>query len=59
VLCLSCKNRMSIRQIAHAMSEDARKFVYHCAMCDIEIKQPAPHPSNALLEPTASIENSF
>jgi hypothetical protein len=50
---------MSIRQIGRAMSEDAHKFVYHCAMCDIEIKQSAPHPSNALLEPTASIGDSF
>jgi len=39
VLCPSCKNRMSIRKIAQAMSEDAREINYHCAMCDIEIRR--------------------
>jgi hypothetical protein len=47
VLCPSCKNRMSIRKIAQAMSEDARNFIYHCAICDIEIRQSAPQRSNA------------
>jgi hypothetical protein len=46
VLCPSCKNRMRIRQITQSASDDARNFVYNCAMCDIEIKQPAPHASN-------------
>ena len=44
-LCPSCKNRMSIRKIAQATSEDARmdarKIIYHCAMCDIEIRHSA------------------
>jgi hypothetical protein len=46
VLCPSCKKRMRIRQITQATSDDARNLVYNCAMCDIEIKQPAPHASN-------------
>jgi hypothetical protein len=55
VLCPSCKNRMSIRKIAQATSEDARNFIYHCAMCDIELRQSAPQRSNAPVEANASI----
>jgi len=51
VLCPSCKNRMSIRKIAQAMSEDAREINYYCAMCDIEIRQQR---SNASVEANAS-----
>jgi hypothetical protein len=54
VLCPSCKNRMSIGKIAQAMSEDARKINYHCAMCDIEIRQQR---SNASAEANASIRD--
>jgi DNA-directed RNA polymerase subunit RPC12/RpoP len=58
VLCPSCKSRMSItRKITQAMSEDARKFIYHCAMCDIEIRQSAPQRSNAPVEANASIRD--
>jgi hypothetical protein len=32
---------MAIGKIAQAMSENARNFIYHCAMCDIEIRQSA------------------
>jgi hypothetical protein len=52
VLCPSCKNRMSIRKIAQAMSEDAREINYHCAMCDIELSQQR---SNASVEANQSI----
>jgi hypothetical protein len=57
VLCPSCKKRMSIRQVIQATSGDARKFIHHCAMCDIEIKQPAPLASNAPLESTTIIRD--
>ena len=36
MLCPACKTRMSTRQIATA---SFNKFVYHCPMCDTEIKQ--------------------
>ena len=40
-----CKTRMSIRQLATAFN----KFVYHCPMCDTEIKQEGPLLSKAPL----------
>jgi hypothetical protein len=38
VLCPACKTRMSIRQLAYVTAEDIDEFVYHCPMCDAEIK---------------------
>jgi hypothetical protein len=52
VLCPACKNRMSVKQISHAMVAD--EYVYHCAMCDLEIKQQGPQLAKAPLEPAAS-----
>lgn len=57
VLCPSCKNRMSISRIAQGMSEDARKMNYHCAMCDIEIRQSAAQRPHASVKATAGIRN--
>jgi hypothetical protein len=57
VLCPSCKNRMAIGKIAQAMSENAHNFIYHCAMCDIEIRQSALQRSNAPVEADASIRD--
>ena len=45
---------MSVKQISHAMAKNTDEFIYHCAMCDIEIKQQVPHLSKAPLEPAAS-----
>ena len=40
VLCPACKTRMSIRQqISYVRPIDTDEFVYHCPMCDAEIKQ--------------------
>jgi hypothetical protein len=54
VLCPACKGRMSVRQISHAMVKNTDEIIYHCVMCDIEIKQQVPHLSKAPLEPAAS-----
>jgi hypothetical protein len=51
-LCPAYKGRTSVRQISHA-AKNIDEFVYHCAMCDIEIKQQVPHLSTAPLEPAA------
>jgi hypothetical protein len=51
VLCPACKSRMSVKQISHAMAKNTDEFIYHCAMCDIEIKQQVPHLSTAALSP--------
>jgi transcription elongation factor Elf1 len=51
VLCPACKSRMSVRLLAHTMAENTDEFVYHCAMCDIEIKQQVPHLSTAPVSP--------
>jgi hypothetical protein len=46
MLCPACKTRMSIGQTATA---SFNKFVYHCRMCDTEIKQEGPLLSRAQL----------
>jgi hypothetical protein len=43
LLCPACKTRMTIRQIAYVTAEDIDEFVYHCPMCDAEIKHRGPH----------------
>jgi hypothetical protein len=34
--------------------QNTDEIIYHCAMCDIEIKQQVPHLSTTPLEPAAS-----
>jgi hypothetical protein len=52
VLDPACKTRMSIRQIAYyVMPKDTDEFVYHCPMCDAEIKHRGPHLLKAPLAP--------
>jgi hypothetical protein len=51
VLCPACKTRMSIRQIAYVTAEDIDEFVYHCPMCDAEIKEQWPHHLKTPLAP--------
>jgi hypothetical protein len=40
MLCRACKTRLSIKQIATASFNE---FVYHCPMCDTEMKQGGSH----------------
>jgi hypothetical protein len=56
VLCPACKTRMSIlQQISYVKPIDTDEFVYHCPMCDAEIKQREPHLSKAPLASTVRI----
>ena len=51
VLCPACKTRMSIRRIAYVTAEDIDEFLYHCPMCDAEIKERGPHHFKTPLAP--------
>jgi hypothetical protein len=59
VLCPACKSRMSVRQIIHAIDKHTDEFVYHCAMCDIELKQLAPQRLHEPVAPIPSIRDPF
>jgi hypothetical protein len=51
ILCPACKTRMSLKQIAHTSIKAIDQFIYHCPMCDIEVRQEGPFLRSRELEP--------